>query len=355
MKFQKLEAIRGFAAFYVVVYHLLIKVKLAAYGIDLLFPFRFGQEAVILFFLLSGFVIQYSFEATKDKSFKSYFFKRFTRIYIPLLFVFLLSYILKCIATRDVISADLRTLFGNIFMLQDVNIKPNVLVGTYMGNTPLWSLAYEWWFYMLFFFIYKTVNERYHHLVVSLLVLLSGLSYIFYPFFLNRVLFYFGIWWIGVELAKLYIFNREITFRNLVYSFFLLSGCIVLCTLNCVLNLKGHHLSFGISPVLELRHFSFSLIVLFFAVLWCQFKWVGFDAIFGSFIKITPISYTLYISHWPLLIDRSYLSFLPNTFSEILVAIFLTIGFSYFIETFLYLRIRNFIYSKLYSSRALKI
>src|SRR5690349_6415685 len=147
MKFEKLEALRGFAAIYVVVYHVLMHVQLKVAGFDLLFFFRFGQEAVILFFLLSGFVIKYSFERSKDKSFKSYFLKRFTRIFIPLLFVLVLSYALQSVAAGRLINPAAGTLMANLCMLQDVNVKPNVFFSTYMGNAPLWSLAFEWWFY----------------------------------------------------------------------------------------------------------------------------------------------------------------------------------------------------------------
>jgi peptidoglycan/LPS O-acetylase OafA/YrhL len=46
------------------------------------------------------------------------------------------------------------TLLGNIFMLQDViSLKPNVISAVYMGNGVLWSLSYEWWFYILYCFV----------------------------------------------------------------------------------------------------------------------------------------------------------------------------------------------------------
>lgn len=69
-KLEKLEAIRGFAAVYVVLHHVLPK-TIMMYGINLAVFFRFGQEAVILFFLLLGFVIHYAFECAKDKSFST--------------------------------------------------------------------------------------------------------------------------------------------------------------------------------------------------------------------------------------------------------------------------------------------
>lgn len=87
-RLEKLEAIRGFAAIYVVFYHLFAS-GIVIFGVNLSFLFRFGQEAVILFFLLSGFVIYHSFIKSKDHSnFKVFFWKRFLRIYIPLIIVF---------------------------------------------------------------------------------------------------------------------------------------------------------------------------------------------------------------------------------------------------------------------------
>ncbi|NJN20097.1 MAG: succinyl transferase OpgC [Leptolyngbya sp. RL_3_1] len=68
MKLWRLEAIRGLAALYIVVSHVL--------GNEYFF-LRFGQEAVMIFFMMSGFVIEYSFQNSRYQNFKSYFKKRF--------------------------------------------------------------------------------------------------------------------------------------------------------------------------------------------------------------------------------------------------------------------------------------
>src|SRR5207244_10713835 len=91
-KLYRLEAIRGLAAIYVLFNYVFIKGPVIN-GKDYSFLFHFGQEAVILFFLLSGFVIEYSFQKSTDKSFKLYFLKRFLRIYIPLLLIFVVNFI----------------------------------------------------------------------------------------------------------------------------------------------------------------------------------------------------------------------------------------------------------------------
>jgi hypothetical protein len=157
-KLEKLEAIRGFCALYVMLFHLLPQ-KIFLLGINVGFLFRFGSEAVIMFFILSGFVIKYSWEKSEDKSFKNYFLKRFMRIYIPLFFIFLLAYVIKSYTEGGFVNPEWSTLFGNIFMLQDIiSQKPNVISPVYMGNGVLWSLSYEWWFYMLFFVLTKKIK-----------------------------------------------------------------------------------------------------------------------------------------------------------------------------------------------------
>src|ERR1700744_3208005 len=95
MKLGKLEAIRGFAAVYVVIYHFVgftvLQDKFPAIAKLL---FRFGQEAVILFFLLSGFVIYLSVATKPDTSFKKFFLKRLVRIYPILIISFILSIVI---------------------------------------------------------------------------------------------------------------------------------------------------------------------------------------------------------------------------------------------------------------------
>lgn len=60
-RLEKLEAVRGFAALYVVFFHLLPQ-KILLFGLNIGILFRFGPEAVIVFFVLSGFVIKYTWK-----------------------------------------------------------------------------------------------------------------------------------------------------------------------------------------------------------------------------------------------------------------------------------------------------
>ena len=65
-----------------------------------------------MFFILSGFVIKYSWEKSSNKSFKKYFLRRFLRIYIPLFFIFLLAYVIKSYTKGSLADPEWKTLLG---------------------------------------------------------------------------------------------------------------------------------------------------------------------------------------------------------------------------------------------------
>ena len=90
-KLQKLEMLRGFAALYVFATHF-VPARVLSKESGMGFVFRFGQEAVMLFFLLSGFVIYYSTAKQGDKSFRPYFARRLRRIYPIYLIALALSF-----------------------------------------------------------------------------------------------------------------------------------------------------------------------------------------------------------------------------------------------------------------------
>lgn len=196
-KFAKLEAVRGFAAIYVVFHHLFAK-GLSIFGKDISFLFRFGQEAVILFFLLSGFVIHYAFSQSQDKSFITFFVKRFLRIYIPLVIIFITNFLIFYFNGYRFTFHDVQLLVGNLLMLQDIPaLKPNVVCGPFLGNSPLWSLSYEWWFYLIFF-AFRHYLRNNASLYVYVIGTVSAVTYVFFPNFINRELMYLIIWSIAL-------------------------------------------------------------------------------------------------------------------------------------------------------------
>jgi peptidoglycan/LPS O-acetylase OafA/YrhL len=345
-RLEKLEALRGFAALYVVLFHTLPQ-KIFLWGVNVGTIFRFGPEAVIVFFVLSGFVIKYTFEKSADKSFRYYFIRRFIRLYIPLFFIFVLGYLIKCYGEGTLANPDWKTLLGNIFMLQDViSQKPNVLSAAYMGNGVLWSLSYEWWFYMLFFLLAKNISSSKLNKWVNIIAIVAAASYVVYPFMVNRLAMYFAIWWIGVRFAEQYLKGETISIKSILPYAYVLFGITAILALNLYIHFsytKIYSYPLVAYPFIELRHFVFAIMVLFGAVAWQNLHWRGFNTIFGIFKHIAPCSYVIYISHHYLVVEASYLSFINNKVIEYGLYIVLMIIFSYLLEVVIYNRIRKLI------------
>ena len=143
-----LDVIRALSAVYVVIHHIVVNSTIAG---PLVVIFKYGPEAVIVFFLLSGFVIFANERNRVQRSAKSYYLRRIRRIYPPLLVAFAVSALVAWLdgtLARDFVPV---TLVLNLLSLQDLgDFKPGVIAYPFLGNGPLWSLSYEVFFYLVF-------------------------------------------------------------------------------------------------------------------------------------------------------------------------------------------------------------
>jgi peptidoglycan/LPS O-acetylase OafA/YrhL len=133
---------------------------------------KFAHPAVIVFFVLSGYLVGSSgVRAVEQRrwSFPRYLLHRFLRLEIVLLPALLLTlfwdtagiHLLHAsplyegkwhlLMRSQPVNLDWRTLLGNTFFLQDI------LVPTFGTNSALWSLSYEFWYYVLFGLIVTTL------------------------------------------------------------------------------------------------------------------------------------------------------------------------------------------------------
>ncbi|MGO8670029.1 MAG: acyltransferase family protein [Capsulimonadaceae bacterium] len=241
-----LDAVRGAAAVYVVLNHASVLLFVghhdaSSLGAPLItkllalfvLVFAFGHQAVVVFFVLSGFCIHFrqattltSIEGlpggTRDFKFDyAGYLKRRARRIVPPFYAALLFTAGVDALSRFVNPAfqphltgvkladeiltqhnDMQTLLGNVVFLQWLKFP------TYGDNTPLWSLAYEFWLYTLYlpllagrirFGIGKTVGTV---AVVSVAAfLLSRWMYV-WPL---AVLSYWLCWAVGALTAEIYV------------------------------------------------------------------------------------------------------------------------------------------------------
>jgi peptidoglycan/LPS O-acetylase OafA/YrhL len=328
---QKLDDIRGFAAIYVIIHHLVNPFKFIPSPIQ--FIFSFGQEAVILFFLLSGFVIYTSCSRYPKLDFRNYFLRRWRRIYFPFFIAILISIFVYAFNGDLTRYFSWQNLLGNIFMLQDIHIvKPGIGIHCFLGNYPLWSLSYEWWFYMLFFWLYNQKNFFRYKFKLYVIFSVSILSLIVYNILPNQLalfLAYFVIWWAGLAAAEIYQREGHFSYRNLKHVLICLFFMALVTALNTyVIGFKG----LGYYPFLLFRHFAFAFLIVIFGLIWYRYKLIYFQQTVGIFGAITPISYGLYIFHFPLLEQWNLNPYIPNIFLQYLLKFTVIFALAYLVE-----------------------
>lgn len=323
---------RGFAAFYVLCHHLAIA-RFQMQGSICGFLLSFGQEAVLLFFLLSGFVVFYSTEKHSDKGFARYFTRRILRIYPIFLLALLLSAVVYYLQPHAQ-GVSLKELAANLLFLQDFSSgKPGVWFSTFAGNAPLWSLSYEWWFYMMFFPIWKLVPYKAQIHLVAVISIIGFGTYSMIPNQLSLFLMYFLIWWCGAEMAREFMAIGSVSFSSLRAPLVYLTVLVILLAVPVFTAfVKKKKLLFGIHPVLELRHFTAALVFILLALFWAKIRWFGFNRLFGGFALVAPISYALYVFHYPLMVTSSYLNFIPSILLQLIGYLLITFLLAFLAE-----------------------
>lgn len=147
-----LDFVRLGAALLVVLTHL----AYPRFSGGLLLPFRtYGNDAVMVFFVLSGYVIAYTV-ATRDREFSSYLTNRLARLYSVAIPAIVLTLVLDQLGRLiDPV------LYQGFWYRGDEPIGRVVAALSFTNelwfrslrlftNGPYWSLGYEFWYYMLF-------------------------------------------------------------------------------------------------------------------------------------------------------------------------------------------------------------
>jgi peptidoglycan/LPS O-acetylase OafA/YrhL len=154
----------------------------------------FGREAVIAFFVLSGFVIAYSAEH-KNLTAKSYVVARAARLYSVVLPVLALSFILAT-CVQDVLHVPVEDTYElrrpwlyvpfHLAFLGDAWTfveRPPWLI-------PYWSLDYEAWYYVLFGVFHFTRGRRRWLAAAAVLAVVGPRLWLLLPVWLSGVALY---------------------------------------------------------------------------------------------------------------------------------------------------------------------
>jgi len=196
-----LEILRGFAALLVVFSHIIYHHKYfnSTYlpsGVENL-P-RPGHIAVLIFFILSGYVIGLNHkERLKGSNIFIYLKKRFLRIY-PIYFLAILLGLLVA-----AVRYDLFTIIANFTLTQNISYP------VIWENNPAWSLNYEILFYLLFLPIsFFQINS----ILAFVIFLLTGIISIYLP--INPIIpayaFGYCFWLLGMYMSNSF---KQSTYR----------------------------------------------------------------------------------------------------------------------------------------------
>lgn len=269
--------------------------------------FKFGHESVLLFFVLSGFVIHKGYvrkflkDSTQSINIAQFYKKRIRRIYPPFLFALCLTAALDFLGRylefsiysgntlnegiNDTVgnqSLTFSTFFGNIFFLFQEYVP---IFGT---NGPTWSLKLEWWFYMIYpvFLLFSRKNIFYPTLLIVVLFSLVNYTF-FWTETLSKAVFSSIIsWWAGVLLAEVY--TKRIGIGLLNFALISTLGFFLLPFLPIYSNLYDFRIALLLTALISY--------ILFFQTKNISFKLIENFKFFGDF------SYTLYIIHFPILV-----------------------------------------------------
>jgi peptidoglycan/LPS O-acetylase OafA/YrhL len=206
--------LRGLAAFIVVVAHLRAAMYPSLRAIadpplwfkGLAFVSGFAHQAVLVFFVISGWLVGGSLlnRIKQPGAIANYAIDRVTRLWTVLIPTFLLT-LLFAAATGTVSTDGLDfspanqysaiTFAGNLIGLQ------RVLLPDFGGNFPLWSLANETWYYVLFPVLTVACTTRRAVLRIICLAALFLLC-LQLP---TAIVAYFMIWLLGVLFSRIRI------------------------------------------------------------------------------------------------------------------------------------------------------
>jgi peptidoglycan/LPS O-acetylase OafA/YrhL len=228
------ECARGAAAFYVCLHHLILIGNLAEsfkWGKYLFYPLSFGQEAVFLFFFLSGFSIHYSSHNRPLETpggIGHYYYLRFRRIYPIFLIAVALSIALGAITSSlGIISKtpchpDGRDLSFVLFFLSDIH------EGSWhpgLANDPaLWSLSYEIPYYLVYPIFWRCCKGFGVGRAFWVTVLASGafiLADCIRPNHISNIFSLYWLWTCGALMAEWKLTNKSFTLSPIAYYFVL--------------------------------------------------------------------------------------------------------------------------------------
>lgn len=358
-RIEQLDSIRGLAALAVLFSHIpyfAFSLPYETYRILVWLGINDGHSFVMLFFLLSGFVLSIPFLKKDKVNYLPYVIKRFFRIYIPYLFAIILAITLSQFFLSKEVSV-----VGDWNLLWDDSISSQLIkdhllfLGNYNTNAfngVIWSLIHELRISLIFPLIALLIKRLNWKIIILVCIIFSCIA----------------------ELNTIYGFQESIGyqtdyFKTIQYSAFFMLGSLIAKYKNELVTIYQR-----INPLLKWMLLMISLFLLKFSnfILLFLYRITGLDLLsshfnalaeygillgcmgivisaissirfekfllFKPFLFLGKISYSLYLLHLPIILSCIYLfnNVMP-LWSISILAIFLSV----FISTVTWIFIEN--------------
>lgn len=273
-----------YRGFFFVEYGLLPSEQQNVFSQIFYFSTRLGEEAVIAFFVLSGLLVGgKALDKARLGTFnlKGYAIDRFVRIMLPLISVLLIIIPITYSLGENI---NWINWVGNLFSLQ------GILVGFVGHCGPLWSLAYEVWFYIIVAALITLIQNK-NKTIPTLILLLCAFV------FLKLEFKYLIIW----SMGALTYFTLKCKKKN-IYKYLAIIGIIV-SIIGLQLTRGSRTLDYNVSDVTYdmiqyVLSFSFCVFITCIVNYIPKTKFSKSINRIGS--KLAAFSYTLYLIHNPL-------------------------------------------------------
>ncbi len=382
------EGVRGVAMLLVALGHCLaIAILDPTWSPPVPWPFfQAGHAGVMLFFMLSGYVIGLTNpDKFSPQAAKNYLARRALRI-LP---IYIMAWIFSVLVSSG---ESAKTIVGNLFFLQNLDPYFSTNLPPIGVNGPLWSLHYEIAYYLLFLALWRYQLPFWLHFTAALTLGAMGWFVPGFPFFIAGYgcgwLFWSTGWWlsrqprlapdaepVGPLLSGIFLlmathhfacghiflnglgFKRDYAGLVNLSNVSLLPSALLIMAAASRRKLPGARLvkiaAFGqvigtVVLLLSLGRLSASaqwLTATAFAGVACVFA--GFRRIdwLKIFAPLGKISYAFYILHFPMLFVVQRLPLPGGSFSgyamRVAIWLILTIGSAWLLERVFQVRIKN--------------
>lgn len=174
--------------------------------------FELGHQAVVGFFVMSGFLVGGAALAhlREEKPFLlDYFIHRIARIYLVLIPAILLTIVVDG-AGRALFAGlgvyeipSLQAHYDPRLILTDLLNLQGIVAKFYGTNGPLWSIAYEFWYYVLFPLLFLPFSRTYSPLASKIAAICAIIAFIAMTLPQSWFLLGFVLWGMGAAVTQI--------------------------------------------------------------------------------------------------------------------------------------------------------